>query len=219
MKTETKRKLLSIFFPERCPYCRDVIRPCELYCKECKGKIPENTYKKKISGVYEVMSVVPYDDIFKDAIFRLKFNKLEQYAYPIANLMAEKLKKEFEVLSFDVITFVPLHPDDLKERGFNQCELLAKFISDALGIPYEALIKKTKKNKPQHTLDRSKRQKNVEGVFRPKDKRSIKGKRVLIIDDIVTTGYTLSECAKILEENGALEIYMMTFAISRPKTT
>lgn len=219
MKTETKRKLLSIFFPERCPYCSDVIRPCEMCCEECKDKIPDNTYKKKISGVYEVLSVVPYDGIFKGAVLKLKFKKREQYAYQLAKLMAEKLIKEFEILSFDVITYVPLHPADLKDRGFNQCELLAKHLSEIVKIPCEALLKKTRKNEPQHTLVASKRKKNVEGVFRPLNKALIKSKRILLIDDIVTTGYTLGECAKILEENGALEIYAMTFAISLPKTT
>lgn len=219
MKTTTKRKLKSIFFPERCPYCRDVVRPCEIYCKECRDKIPRHTYKRNILGVYEVLSVAPYDDIFKDAIIRLKFKKREQYAYQLAQLMAIKLKEEFEVLSFDSITYVPLHPEDFKKRGFNQCELLAKYMSEALNIPYEALIKKTRKNEAQHDLPASKRRKNVEGVFRPVDKKSIKGKRVLLIDDIVTTGSTLSECVKILENNGALEIYAMTFAVSLLKTT
>jgi len=219
MKTTTKRKLKSIFFPERCPYCRDVVRPCEIYCEECRDKMPARTYKKKISGVYEAMAVVPYDGIFRDAILRIKSGKRKQYAYQLAKYMAKKLLEEFEVLSFDVITFVPLHPDDLKERGFNQCELLAKYMSELLNIPYKALLKKTRKNAPQHDLPASKRKKNVEGVFKPADKYSIKNKRILIIDDIVTTGFTLGECAKILEENGALEIYAMTFAISLLKTT
>ncbi len=219
MKTETKRKLLSIFFPERCPYCGDVITPCEMYCEECKDKIPINTYKKKISGVYEILSVAPYEGIFKKAMLRFKFQKLEQYAYPLARLMAEKIIKEFETLCFDVITYVPLHPDDLEERGFNQCELLAKYLSEAVEIPYENLLKKTRKNKPQHMLVANKRKKNVEGVFKPLDKARIKGKRILIIDDIITTGCTLNECIKVLEKSGALEIYGMTFAITLSKTT
>lgn len=219
MKSTTVRKLKSIFFPERCPYCRDVVRPCEIYCEECKGKMPKHTYKKKIRGVYEALSVVPYDGIFKDAILRLKSQKREQYAYQLAQYMAIRLKEEFGILSFNTITFVPLHPQDLKSRGFNQCELLAKHLSEALEIPYESMIKKTKKNKPQHDLPANKRFKNVEGVFKPANKNLIKGKRVLLIDDIVTTGSTLGECAKILEENGALEIYCMTFAISLLKTT
>ena len=219
MKHTTERKLKSIFFPERCPYCRDVVRPCEIYCEECKDKIPEDTYKKKLLGVYEVLSVAPYDGIFKDAIFRLKFKKREQYAYQLAQLMAIKLKEEFGVLSFDSITFVPLHPEDFKKRGFNQCELLAQHMSVALNIPDEPLIKKTKKNKPQHDLPARDRLKNVEGVFKPADKKAIKGKRILLIDDIVTTGSTLCECIKILEKSEALEIYCMTFAISLLKTT
>ena len=219
MKTETNRKLWSILFPERCPYCRDVVRPCEIYCEECKVKMPEHTYKKKIRGVYEALSIAPYDDIFADAILRLKAQKREQYAYQLAKFMAQKLREEFGILNFDIITFVPLHPQDHEKRGFNQCELLAINMSKELNIPCEALIKKTRKNKPQHNLPASERQKNVEGVFRPVDKNRIKSKRILLIDDIVTTGSTLGECAKILEENGALEIYCMTFATSLLKTT
>ena len=219
METETTRKIKAVFFPERCPYCHDVVRPCEIYCEECRDNMPEHTYKRKIRGVYEVMSVVPYDGIYEDAILRLKGKKREQYAYQLAEYMAEKLKEDFGVLSFNSITCVPLHPDDHKERGFNQCELLAEYISKNLEVPYETLLKKTRKNKPQHSLPAKDRRKNVEGVYKPADKKLIKGKRVLLIDDIVTTGSTLGECAKILEENGALEIYMLTFATSLPKTT
>lgn len=188
-----------------------------MYCDVCKSQMPQKVFKKNISGVYEAMSVVPYDSIYKNAILRLKFGKEEMYAYPLAKFMAKRLLEEFEVLKFDVITFVPLHPQDLLERGFNQSELLSKYLSEITGIPYEPLLKKTRKNKPQHDLPAEKRKKNVEGVFKPQDKNRIKGKKILLIDDIVTTGYTLSECTKVLEENGALQIYNMTFAVTLEK--
>lgn len=219
MKTTTKRKLLSIFFPERCPYCTDVVKPCEVACEECKSNFPKHGFKKQIAGIYETLSALPYDDNFKDAILRLKFGKETQYAYQLAKIMSEKLTNEKAPLTFDVITFVPLHPETFKERGFNQSELLAESISEILGIPCEALLKKTRKNKPQHKLTADKKQKNVKGVYRPTDKNLIKGRKILLIDDIVTTGFTLAECAKILDENDADDIYCMTFAISLSKTT
>lgn len=219
MKTETKRRLISILFPERCPYCREVVKPCEIACEQCKSDLPEKCYKKRVGGGYKVFSAVSYKDKFSDAILRLKFGKKKQYAYQLAMLMTEKLKAEIADVSFDTITFVPLHPETFKERGFNQSELLARCISDNLAIPCEALLKKTRKNKPQHKLEASKREKNVKGVFRCTDKDLVKGKKILIVDDIVTTGFTLAECVKVLEDKGAQEIVGVTFAISLPKTT
>lgn len=219
MKTTTKRKLLSILFPERCPYCKDVIKPCEIACEDCKKILPTHSYTKHIAGSFEALSAVPYDGSFKDAILKIKFGNKKQYAYQLARLMTEKLEAKLEALDFDVITFVPLHPDTLKERGFNQSELLASFIAENLNLPCESLLKKTKKNKPQHKVEASKREKNVKGVFKCGGKPHLEGKKILLVDDIVTTGFTLAECAKKLSEKGAEEVFCLTFAITLPKTT
>ncbi len=219
MKRETKRKLISVIFPERCPYCRDVIKPCEICCEDCLTNMPQKVYRKLVGGRYRVISALPYKDSYKAAILRVKFGKKKQYAYQLAKLMAIKLLEEYESSAFDVITFVPLHAETLKERGFNQSELLAKHLSEFTDIPCEALLKKTKKNKPQHNVTADKKEKNVKGVYRATDKTLISGKKILIVDDIVTTGFTLAECAKTLDKNGAEEICGLTFAITLPKTT
>lgn len=219
MKTETKRKLAAILFPERCPYCRDVVKPCETACEDCKEIINAKTYRTVIRDDYLVLSAVPYKDECSDAILRLKFGKRKQYAYQLAKLMAEKMQAEFKALDFDAITFVPLHKETLKDRGFNQSELLAKYISELLQIPCESYLKKCKKTKPQHEVIGEKREENVKGVFKLSGKPDIKGKKILLIDDIVTTGFTLAECAKVLTENEAEEIFCLTFAKTVPKTT
>ncbi len=181
--------------------------------------MPSYILKKQIIGIYEVLSVLPYDGYYKSAILTLKFGKRKQYAYQLAKLMTEKLKNEIDPTSFDVISFVPLHGQTQKERGFNQSELLAYYMGAALNLPVKPLLKKVRKNKPQHSLSASERQKNVEGVYRCVDKKLVKGKRIIFTDDIVTTGLTLSECAKVLTKNGAEDIYFITFAASQPKTT
>lgn len=219
MKYEIKRKLVSVIFPERCPYCRDVIKPCEIGCEACLTSMPQKIYRKLVGGRYRVISALPYKDIYKAAILRVKFGNKKQYAYQLAKLMASKFSEEYASSDFDVITFVPLHNETLKERGFNQSELLARHLSEFTGIPCEALLKKTKKNKPQHNVTADKKEKNVKGVYRATDKTLISGKKILIIDDIVTTGFTLAECAKTLDKNGAEEICGLTFAITLPKTT
>lgn len=218
MKTETKRKLIAIMFPERCPYCSRVVLPCETACDECKEKLPASIYKNTVAGTYKLLSAVPYRDEYAEAIKKLKFKKKKQYAYQLAKLMAERFKDEINE-SYDVLTFVPLHNETLKERGFNQCQLLAEELSRFLNIPCAELLKKPKKNLPQHTLDGSKREKNVKGVFRCTDKSAVKNKRIILLDDITTTRYTMAECSKILRDNEAEDILCMTFAITLPKTT
>ena len=218
MKTETKRRLLAIIFPERCPYCCEVIKPLEYACEDCKESMTSEAYTRKIQGIYEVFSAFPYEGKYKDAILRLKFGKAKQFAPQLAQITAERLSECTDVSDFDVITYVPLHKDTLKERGFNQSELLARYLSETLGLPCEEILKKTKKNKPQHKLLKNERQKNVEGVFGCTKKKLAKGRRIIVVDDIITTGCTLSECVKVLGENGAGEIFCVTFAKSQPKS-
>ena len=219
MKTDTKRKLEAILFPERCPFCDDVIRPCEAACEECLENLPTTKYSKIIFGTYNCSSAVTYKEQYSDAIKALKFGDTPQFAYQLAKLMAERINREQDLPEFDVITYVPLHSETLKERGFNQCELIAKSLGEFLGIPCEELLKKTRKTEPQHNLTGDKRRKNVMGVFRPINRENVKGRNILLVDDIVTTGLTLAECAKTLDEAKAEKIFCTTFAITLPKTT
>lgn len=219
MKTKTKRKLAAIIFPERCPFCGKAVAPCRPACEDCTALLPPCTYKKLISGIYEAQSALPYEKAYKSAILKVKFGKRKQYIYQLAMLTLNRIAPQKNLSGFDVVTFVPLHPDSQKERGFNQSELLAKYIAEELNIPCEPLLKKVKKNKPQHTLPASARQKNVMDAYRKVKSAHIKGRKILLVDDIVTTGFTLAECAKVLTEKGAEDICFLTFAISMPKTT
>lgn len=101
---------------------------------------------------------------------------------------------------FDLITFVPMHPIPLKKRGYNQSELLANELSKLMGIPCVSTLTKIKNTKPQHSLTAKKRRKNLKGAFRIVDKKNVSGRCVLIIDDVVTTGTTLGECAKTIQK-------------------
>ena len=112
----------------------------------------------------------------------------------------------------DIITAVPLHKLRKKERGFNQSEILASKIGKLIGVPYVGLLVKFKKNKVQHSLPRLEREENVKNVYKAINENKIKGKNILLCDDIVTTGSTLRECAKILFEAGANKVYCATTA-------
>lgn len=219
MKTKTKSTLFSIFLPERCPYCSNIIKPCEEACVYCRENFPDKKPTKEILGTYPVTSVVPYEDEYKNAILGIKYGYGLQYAYQLAELMCKKLKEERTNLDFDVITYVPMHHDTLEERGFNHSEILAGLMGEILKLPCEELLKKVKKNQPQHELPAYKRQKNVEGAYKVIKKSRVKNRKILLIDDIITTGYTLAECAKELRKSEAQDIHFITFAFTIPKTT
>ena len=106
----------------------------------------------------------------------------------------------------EVVVSVPISKERLKERGYNQSELIAKKTAECLGIPYANCMIKTKHNSEQHRLHLKDRKENVKGVYELEENKHITNKKVLLVDDIVTTGYTLAECASVLMEHGAKEV-------------
>jgi ComF family protein len=117
----------------------------------------------------------------------------------------------------DVVVPVPLHPKRLRERGFNQSGLLAKEFSRRHGLPvsFDLLIRK-KWTEPQTRLNRKERLENVKGAFGLRDASAVPGRRILLIDDVFTTGTTLSECARTLKKGGASEVYVLTVTRALP---
>ncbi len=225
MKIQEKKftfgdKVQNILYPERCPYCTRVVPLGILYCDECAEKFTDIIYHTYAKGGYYTVSAVPYVDIFAEGIKRFKFNKDQQYAYQLARVMADAIATEYKDDEFDFITYVPLHPAKLAERGYNQSELLSRELSKLLGIPTVEALKKTRNNQPQHSLNKaSQRETNVKGVYRLIDKHIATNKIILLIDDIITTGNTLGECGRILMEGGAEKLLCATFAVAVTKTT
>jgi len=113
---------------------------------------------------------------------------------------------------FDVIVPVPLHPTRQRERGFNQASLLAELLSPRISIPCKRVLKRIRYTTTQTALDRAERMENLHNAFRLRKKADVRGLRVLLIDDVLTTGSTLSECARILKRAGAISVYAATAA-------
>lgn len=171
------------------------------YCLKCrKGK----HLKGIISAVYFEEGPT------KEIIHNFKYNSVLEFGPIFGKIMAEKLagipKKNL------VLTFVPLHSKRLAQRGYNQAEILAKVVSSQSKIPYLDLLKKIRKTKRQVGLLGKYRRRNLSGVFKSICKDSIKGKKIIIVDDIVTTGTTLNECARILKEADAKEVWGLVAA-------
>lgn len=156
----------------------------------------------------------PMTEFSAGQFLTLKFHNCGAYAELLSHEMVRSIKDVYRDREFDLVTCVPMHKDTLRERGYNQAELLAKECARLLGIEYADLLAKTKKNKTQHSIKAAERAKNVIGVYSPIDKNLIKGKRILIIDDIITTGSTLGECARILSKCKCGEICCCTLCTS-----
>ncbi|MCJ7508243.1 MAG: hypothetical protein MUO85_05870 [candidate division Zixibacteria bacterium] len=129
--------------------------------------------------------------------------------------MGEKIKGDKRFLECDFLIPVPLHPSRKRKRGFNQSEILALEISQKLSLPtLKDVLKRKKRTKDQTTLNAKEREENVKGAFSIRDEDKILDKQIILVDDVMTTGATLKECARTLVEAGAREIVGLTVAVA-----
>lgn len=206
MKDENKRKIkkisdsfLAIFFPSRCPYCDRVIRQNEAACSDCEKKLSRVRIIRHAVGGCACYCAFPYRGRYAEAVKNLKFNRRFAYCKPLAMAICRVLAAE-EQTDFDYVTCVPMHKSGKNARGFNQAELLARECAAILELPYLEALEKVKKNEPQHEIKKiESKRKNVKNVYAAKDGEAIKNEKILIIDDIITTGNTLGECCRVLQ--------------------
>lgn len=209
------KNLLYLFFPKKCPFCKTIINNAQTACSTCAKNLEREVSIRKLvveETGKEVFCVSPfsYKNEIKAAICDYKFNGKLSYAELFAKEIAQEVIRHFS--DIDYITEVPLHKKRQKERGFNQSTILAQKIGKIINVPYKEILIKSKNHKIQHTLSSNERAQNVKGAYSVIDDIIFKGKNILICDDIITTGNTLKECAKVLLKNGAKTVYCATIA-------
>jgi competence protein ComFC len=153
-----------------------------------------------------------YKGLIKEVIYLYKYYNKPYFYKMLGNLLVTYMNRT-NYTDFDCIVSVPLHSSKIRKRGYNQSELLAKYISEKLSIPYvDALkrIKRTAKQSEQSRLERMRNLKNAFGTKKSADK--VINKTVLLVDDIFTTGSTVDECSKVLLNSGAAKVYVITIA-------
>lgn len=213
-----KRRLYSnvmdLFFPHRCPFCGKVTGK-ELLCNTCRTKLPETGGRIVTEGGYgKCAAPLYYEDAVRQALLEFKFNgrtgAVECFGLLLAECAAEVYSGEF-----DTVTWVPVSRKRLRQRGYDQTYLLARsacVLWDT--VPIETL-RKIADTPPQSGIATPEgRRANVLGVYEAIPEH-VYGRRVLLIDDILTTGATLSECARVLREAGAADVVCMTLARTR----
>ena len=208
--------LLDLLYPPRCVFCRKLLRSDETdVCKKCRGRLPQidGTFKR---GKFftQCCSVYEYRDEAADSLKRYKFGGLRHYAAAYGRLLAMCILRER--LEFDVLTWAPISKKRRKGRGYDQSRLLAEAVARELGVQCVQTLEKIRDNPAQSTMkDAAARHANVMGVYRAVMPERFAGRRVLLIDDIITTGATLSECSFVLLNAGAAEVLCATVAATQ----
>ncbi len=211
-------KAATLLFPERCPYCREMIDAEELACKDCFDILRQkHRFIKSGARGYRCVSSFVYAGKARRVILLIKFRKRTQYISQLAAILADDIRAVYGENTFDIITAVPMHPVDLREREYNQSVILAKKLGEVLSIPYLDTLEKVKKTKKQHKLKYAERKTNLSGAFKPVNPEELRGKRILLTDDIITSGYTLSTCARALNRAKPTLICCATIASAQDR--
>ena len=210
--------LLDLLFPPRCVFCGRIIPPGQKICVKCVNNI------KPLYGMIRINAgplgknipcavLYTYTDMVRESIIRFKFYGEKQNSVFYAKELSKQIYEFYGKTLIDIVTCVPISKERRKLRGYNQSELIARGVSDAFDLPYADCLVKVKDNTEQHFLGKDERRLNVKGAYRLSG-FDISDKNILLIDDIVTTGSTISECAKVLLAGGA-KVYCAAIALAK----
>jgi ComF family protein len=226
--SNTIKAIFDFFLPRFCTSCKNKLSTNEeIICENCFAKI-ENTTSERIELEYrrkfekeKLISDFNSAFIFHEGkeiqklIHSLKYDKNYQAGNFLGKITSELLIDKISSWKCDVIIPIPLHKLRKADRGFNQAKEIANGISKQLNIPLGTnILKRTRFTKTQTKLNLKERKENIEGAFQIRKGRSVKDKNIILVDDVITTGATISECAKILLANGANRIYAVSIAIA-----
>ena len=207
-------------FPEKCVLCGRVLEQDEMdLCRTCRVDAPDCPVSRiKYPYIDQWTALWYYEGTVRNSLLRYKFHNRRSYAGAYARLLAMKLMKE-DRLYFDVLTWIPISSRRLRKRGYDQVELLAERIGMELDIvPVPTLRKVRHNHKQSQIVGLAQRRANVLGAYEVIDPSLLAGKRILLLDDILTTGATAGECARILLTAGAAEVQFAAIAAANQKT-
>ncbi len=210
-------RLWRLMFPPKCVLCGRLLEKEETdLCRRCRTDSPlcaDNSRKLRFLDGWT--AVWYYERTVRGSILRYKFRGVRGYASIYGRLLAMKLSREYPQ-GFDLLTWVPVSALRKLRRGYDQAQLLARAVGAELGMEPRKLLKKIRNNPPQSSMKgQAERRANVLGVYRVMDPGVLEGKRVLLLDDIITTGATAGEAARMLLTAGARQVYCGAVAAAR----
>lgn len=231
-----KETFLDFLFPRRCPVCGEITSPagslicssCFLklsfvkppVCKKCGKEIMDETmeYCSDCMGHFHAfesgVALLNYDETARTVMAQIKYKNKREYLDFFGAAMAKRYGRTVARMAVEAIVPVPIHSSRRRARGFNQAEVLAEILGDKLKIPVEPqMLIREKKTRPQKELSAAERLKNLSGAFAA-GKGCGRIKRVLLVDDIYTTGSTIEACARVLKSAGAETVYFAVICMT-----
>jgi competence protein ComFC len=229
--------VFSLIFPDECRLCAQPLKgvsripvcpsclakptalSAEYFCVQCRSpfltRFPLDEEgrcglcRRGVRGFDAAYSFGFYEDALRELIHLFKYGRVQTLAAPLGRLLARALPLD---QTFDVIVPMPLHWRKRWQRGFNQSELLAQEISRRTHLPVRTALRRVRYTNAQAGLTNAKRRENVSGAFRARKSESLRGRRVLLVDDVMTTGATAASCARALRLAGAKHVTLLTLA-------
>ena len=230
------RGIASLIYPPICTICSAAVGSDEYLCADCEAKLSRivppfcakcsEPFDGAITTTFSCANcshrVLHFDaaisayrsrGIARHVILNFKYGKQFHLRHLVGGWLISALNdSRIRGRKFDAIVPVPLHPARQRERGFNQALLLAEQVSAHVGVPVTSVLKRVRFTTTQTAFDRAERIQNLRDAFRLRKNADVRSLDVLLIDDVLTTGSTLSECARILKQNGAASVYAATAA-------
>jgi len=209
--------LARLLFPPKCVLCGTLLKDAELdLCKSCRMEAPVYPIQKSAPQFLDSFAAVwYYEGSVRKSLLRFKFRNARSFAPAYGRLLAMKLL-EVHPEGFDVLTWVPVSRRRKFRRGYDQVELIARAVGKELNMTPVPLLKKVRHNRPQSGISgAAERRANVLGAYREIPGRPIAGKRIVLLDDILTTGATAGEAARVLKTAGAKQVHCAAVAAAR----
>lgn len=212
-----KQSLLDWLFPRRCLFCRRLTPPGEDCCPQCRENIPrppEALCRVKMGDVERLYAGLYYAGRVPVAIGQLKFRQQPRLSGVLVDFLTERAGQALMEEGCDFVCDVPMHPSRQRQRGYNQAQLLAKDLAKALDLPYVPCLEKSRLSAVQHELSGEERRLAQRDSYRC---IPLQGQKVLLVDDVCTTGATMEECAKTLRAAGAGSVIGAAVALTPPR--
>lgn len=226
--------ILELLYPCRCPVCHEIPRGKERICRECRKKLieikspfcmkcgkqlsdPQREYCRDCQRYQHSFDrgrgAFVYEKTMKQSVAMLKYHNRREYAEVYGEEMARIFQKQLQIWKPQVILPIPIHAQKKVRRGFNQAEITAKKLGKLTGIPVDTkMLLRMENTTPQKELNPIERKRNLQKAFSFRE-NGIKYQRVLLVDDIYTTGATMDAAAKILRKNHIKFIFFLTICV------
>lgn len=205
---------MALLFPRIpvCAYCGQEL-PAGEVCSKCEKLLERYALFGRAQYPFDCCGAYHYNQLASWLIQSFKFEDSRW----LADYIARQIWRAVQGERFDALCFVPLHRKRLAQRGFNQARLLAEKLAQLSGLPCLDVLQRVRDTKTQSHLPHAERRENVRGAFilRPGSEKQLRGRRMLLVDDVITTGATISDCAELLKQAGA-QVLCAAFAVAAP---